>query len=179
MPAVTQRWKGVEKHIDRHTSAYNTELGDGTPWVFSPDRKLSLAPDTFLLHSRAPDLHWTFLDLPEHRCYYLSLSPLFQRAFFPGQGIPDEPPNVLPVVRVPGRERSLLETIQLAIGEFITDSSQGLTPSPRVWGWKALSPSSLGYLLGTIISWHKWIGYTVGSWCKRIGYTVARQFLLA
>ena len=39
---------------------------------------------------------------------------------------------VLPVVRVPGRERRLLETMQLAIGEFITDSSQGLLPSPRV-----------------------------------------------
>ena len=59
MPAVIQMWKGVEKHIDRHTSADNTEMGGGTPWVFSPDRKFSLAPDTFLLHSRAPDLHWT------------------------------------------------------------------------------------------------------------------------
>ena len=39
---------------------------------------------------------------------------------------------VLPVVRVPGRERRLLKTMQLAIGEFITDSSQGLPPSPRV-----------------------------------------------
>ena len=39
---------------------------------------------------------------------------------------------VLPVVRVPGRERRLLETMQLAIGEFITDLSQGLKPSPRV-----------------------------------------------
>ena len=85
---------------------------------------------------------------------------------------------VLPAVRIPGRERRLLETMQLAIGEFITDSSQGLPPSPRVWGRKAPSPSSLGYLLGTVISWHQWIGYTVGSWPKRIGYTVARQFLL-
>ena len=80
--------------------------------------------------------------------------------------------GVLPIVRVPGRERRLLETMQLAIGEFITDSSQGLPPSPRVWGRKAPSPSSLRYLLDTIISWCKWIGYTVGSWCKRIGYTV-------
>ena len=30
--------------------------------------------------------------------------------------------TVLPVVRVPSRERRLLETMQLAIGEFITDS---------------------------------------------------------
>ena len=81
----------------------------------------------------------------------------------------DDPSNVgvLPVVRVPGQERRILETMQLTIGEFITDSSQGLLPSPRMWGRKALSPSSLGYLLGTIISWRKWIGYTV-----------ARQFLL-
>ena len=40
--------------------------------------------------------------------------------------------GVLPVVRVPGQERRLLETMQLAVGEFITDSSQGLPPSPRV-----------------------------------------------
>ena len=86
--------------------------------------------------------------------------------------------SVLPIVRVPSRKRRLLETMQLEIGEFITDSSQGLLPSPRVWGRKALSPSSLGYLLGTIISWRKWIGYTVGSWHKQIGYTVASQFFV-
>ena len=40
--------------------------------------------------------------------------------------------SVLPIVRIPDRERRLLETMQLAIGEFITDSSQGLPPSPRV-----------------------------------------------
>ena len=40
--------------------------------------------------------------------------------------------SVLPVVRVPGRERRLLEIVQLAIGEFTTNSSQGLPPSPRV-----------------------------------------------
>ena len=51
-------------------------------------------------------------------------------------------------VRVPGLERRLLETMQLATGEFITDSSQGLPPSPRVWGRKAPSLSSLRYLLG-------------------------------
>ena len=31
MPAVIQTLKGVEKHIDIHTLADNTELGDGTP----------------------------------------------------------------------------------------------------------------------------------------------------
>ena len=48
--------------------------------------------------------------------------------------------SVLPVVRVPGRERRLLETMQLAIGEFITDSSQGLPPSPSMWGRKGPEP---------------------------------------
>ena len=78
---------------------------------------------------------------------------------------------VLPVVRVPGRERRLLQTMQLAIGEFITDSNQDLPPSPRVWGRKARCPSSLRYLLGQ--------KKAAGTWHKRIGYTVARQFLLA
>ena len=102
---------------------------------------------------------------------------------------------VLPVVRVPvpGRERRLLETMQLAIGEFITDTSQGLQPSPRVWGQKGPEPQFSRVFIRSkkaAGSWHKWIGYTVGSWCKRIGYTagswckrigytVARQFLLA
>ena len=40
--------------------------------------------------------------------------------------------TVLPVFLVPGWERRLLKTMQLAIGEFITDSSQGLPPLPRV-----------------------------------------------
>ena len=103
------------------------------------------------------------------------------RVSWEGRQLGDKTPStcVLPVVRVPGWEGRLLETMQLPIGEFITDSSQGLPPSPRVWGRKAPSSSSLGYLLGTIISWCEWIGYTVGSWCKWIGYTVTRQFLLS
>ena len=85
---------------------------------------------------------------------------------------------VLPVVQ----ERRLLETMQLAIGEFITDSSQGLPPSPRVWGRKGPKPQFSPVFIRSkkaAGSWHKWIGYTVGSWRKRIGCTVARQFLLA
>ena len=31
MLAVIKTWKGIEKHIDRHTSADNTELGGRTP----------------------------------------------------------------------------------------------------------------------------------------------------
>ena len=42
-----------------------------------------LVPDTFLLHSRAPELHWTFPDLPEHRCYYLSFFPFVPKSILP------------------------------------------------------------------------------------------------
>ena len=93
MPAVIQTRKGVEKHTDRHTLADNTELGDGTPWVFSPDWKLSPAPDTFLLHSRAPDLHWAFPDLPEHWCYYLSFFPFDSKSVLPQSRYPGRAPK--------------------------------------------------------------------------------------
>ena len=90
--------------------------------------------------------------------------------------------TVLPVVWVPGWERRLLKTMQLAIGEFITDSSQGLPTSQRVWGRKGPEPQFSRVFIRSkkaAGSWHKRIGYTAGSWRKRIGYTVARQFLLA
>ena len=106
-----------------------TPAGTANPF---PHGKLSLTPDTFLLSSRASDLHWTFQTCLSTGAITCPFSPLFQRVFFPGQGIPDEPPTVLPVVQIPDRERRLLETMQLAIEEFITDSSQGLPPSPRV-----------------------------------------------
>ena len=79
---------------------------------------------------------------------------------------------VLPVVRFPGRERRLLETMQLAVGEFITDLSQGLPPSPRVWGQKGPEPQFSPVLIRSkkaAGSWRKRIGYTAGSWGKRIG----------
>ena len=189
MLAVIQMWKGIEKHIDRHTSADNKTGGTGPPefshqiesfllcqipscFTAGPRIYTGLtAPDTFLLHSRAPDLHWTFPDLPEHRCFYLSFFPFVPKSILPWSRDPGRAQNVLPVVWVPGRERRLLETMQLAIGEFIPDSSQGLLPSPRMWGRKTPSPSSLWYLLGQ--------KKAAGSWRKQIGYTVARQFLLA
>ena len=68
-------------------------------------------PDTFLLSSRVSDLHWTFQTCLSIAAITCPFSPLFQRAFFPGQGILDEPPNVLPVVRIPDWEIRLLETV--------------------------------------------------------------------
>ena len=107
-------------------------------------RKLSPGPDTFLLLSMASDLHWTFLScLSTGAISILPLCPgsvLFPWSRDPGARkcyacCPNPPAgkeNVLPIVRTPNRERRLPETMQFAIGEFITDSSQGLPPSPRV-----------------------------------------------
>ena len=143
MPAVIQTREGVEKHIETHSSADNTELGSGTPRVSlssgtrftlpngvhcSPDLglgeevsfpqsrlpssmlaglgltpartanpfphgKLSLMPDTFLTSSRASSLHWTFPDLPEHRCYYLSFSPFIPKSILPRSRDPRRAPK--------------------------------------------------------------------------------------
>ena len=49
MPVYTHTHTAEDKHTDRQTSADNT----------------APVPDTFLLHSQAPDLHWTFPVLPE------------------------------------------------------------------------------------------------------------------
>ena len=76
MPAVIQTRKGLEKHIDRHTSADNTELGGGTPWVslssgtrvtlpnavhHSPD--LGLGEEVSFPQSRLPSSMLAGLDL--------------------------------------------------------------------------------------------------------------------
>ena len=70
---------------------------------------------------------------------HMSLSDLVSSVYMPRSGIAGSYGSsissflsVLPVVQVPSRERRLLDTMQLAIGEFITDSSQGLPLSPRV-----------------------------------------------
>ena len=91
-------------------------------------------------HNWAPDLNWTEL-------FVRGIGLMTSHVFLVGELV-SVILVVLPVVQVPGQERRLPEIMQLAIGEFITDSSQGLPPSPWVWGRKALSPSSLGYLLG-------------------------------
>ena len=46
--------------------------------------------------------------LPEHPCFYLSFPSVLEVFSFPGQGIPDEPPNVLPDVQIPKREERRL-----------------------------------------------------------------------
>ena len=92
-----------------------TPAGTGNPF---PHGKLSLTPDTFLLSSRASDLHWTLQTCLSIAAITCPFPPLFQRAFFPGQGILEEPPkvlpeppNVLPIVRITDWEIRLLETM--------------------------------------------------------------------
>ena len=80
----------------------------GTSSPFPLYRKLSPAPDTFLLPSRASDLHWIFPVLPGHWCYYLSFPSVLEVFSFSSQGIPDKPPNVVPDVRIPEQEERRL-----------------------------------------------------------------------
>ena len=72
--------------------------------------------------------------LPEHRCFYLSFPSVLGVFSFPGQGILDEPPNVLPDVRIPEwEERRLPRQCNSQKGKFITDSSRGFLPQPTQW----------------------------------------------
>ena len=226
MLAVIQMRKGVEKHIDRHTLADNTELGGGTPWVFSPDRKLSLAPDTFLLHSRAPDsqwtscarhlpasqqgpgftlnflrqtpscftvgprsytglpapdifllhsrapdLHWTFPDLPEHRCYYLSFFPFVPKSILPRSRDPGRAPKCSARSPSPWSGKKTLRnnaTCNGGIYYWLEPGPPTLTKGVRT---KGPEPQFSQVFIRS--------KKAAGSWRKRIGYTVARQFLLA
>ena len=54
---------------------------------------------------QGPGFTLDFPVLSEHRCYYLSFPSVLDVFSSPGQGIPDEPPNVMPDVRIPQREK--------------------------------------------------------------------------
>ena len=57
---------------------------------------------------------------------YLSFPSVLEVFSSPGQGIPDEPPNVMPDVRIPEREeRRLPRQCNSQKGKLIADSSQG------------------------------------------------------
>ena len=92
MPAVIQTRKGVEKHINGHTSANNTELGGGTPWVFSPEESFLLRQTPFCF-TAGPRFTLDFLDLPEHRCYYLSFFPFVPKSILPRSRGPGRAPK--------------------------------------------------------------------------------------
>ena len=107
-------------------------------------RKLSSAPDTFLLPRRASDLPWASLScLSTGAIIYHS--PLSCKHSPPGQGIPDEPPNVLSDVQIPEREerrlprqcnlqkRNLLLTQARAPAASITEVQGQRAPSPSCY----------------------------------------------
>ena len=63
---------------------------------------------------------------------YLSFPSVLEVFSFPSQGIPDEPPNVMPDVRIPEREeRRLPRQCNSQKGKFIADSSQGSCRNQR------------------------------------------------
>ena len=60
------------------------------------------------------------------RVLYLSFPSVLEVFSFPSQGIPDEPPTVMPDVRIPEREeRRLPRQCNSQKGKLIADSSQG------------------------------------------------------
>ena len=68
-------------------------------------RKLSSAQDTFLLHSRASDLHWTFLSCLSTGAN-IYLSPLScKRSFLPVKGSWTRPQMLCPMSESPSRKR--------------------------------------------------------------------------
>ena len=58
--------------------------------------------------SAGPRIYTGLLVLPEHRGYHLSFPSVLEVFSFPGQRIPDEPPNVMPDVWIPEREERRL-----------------------------------------------------------------------
>ena len=132
--------------------------------------KLSLTPDTFLPFSRASDLHWTFPDLPEHRCYYLSLFCCCSKeCSFPVKGSPGRAPKCsVPSPNLWSGKKTLWDNVTCNRGIYywLQPGPPALTKGVRTK--RPLAPVLSGIYWVQSSSWHKWIGYTV-----------ARQFLLA
>ncbi|CAI9164042.1 unnamed protein product [Rangifer tarandus platyrhynchus] len=88
-------------------------------------RRLERLIEIFLLHqipSCFPAGPWIYTGLSclsEHRCFYLSFPSVLEVFSFPSQGIPDEPPNVLPDVRIPEREERSSKAMQFTKREVL------------------------------------------------------------
>ena len=123
----------------------------GTSNPFPLYRKLSPTPNTFLLHSRASDLHWTFLScLSTGAISILPLRPgsvLFSRSRDPGRA----PKCYARCPNPPAGREKASKTMQLSKrGKFIADSSQG---SCRIQHSGAGSESPEPELLHKFIGW--------------------------
>ena len=123
----------------------------GTPSPFPTlYRKLSPAPDTFLLLSRASDLHWTFLSWPELRCYYLAFPSVLEVFSFLVKGSRTSPQMFCSMSESPsGKREGFQGNATRKKGKFITDASPG---SCRIQRSGAVSESPEPQLL------HQFIG---------------------
>ena len=105
-------------------------------------RKLSPAPDTFLLLSRASDLHWTFLSCLSTGA--ISILPLCPGSvLFPWSRDPRRAPKCYARCPNPraGREKASKTMQHTKKGKFIADPSQGSCRNQRSGaGQRALSP---------------------------------------
>ena len=121
--------------------------------IRSPSIESSLLHQIPSCFSAGPRIYTGLLVLPEHRCCIYP-SPLFTS---PGQGILDEPPNVMPDVRIPEREeRRLPRQCNLHKWEvFIAGSSQGSRRASNtvVRSQRALGPSCCPIYKVCISSW--------------------------
>ena len=89
-------------------------------------RKLSPVPDTFLLPSRASDLHWTFLSCLSTGA--ISILPLCPGSvIFPQSRDPGRVPKCYASCLNPpaGKEKTSMTMQHTKEGKFIADSSQG------------------------------------------------------
>ena len=104
--------------------------GTSNPFPFY--RKLSPVPDTFLLLSRASDLHWTFLScLSTGAISTLPLCP--GSVLFPWSRDPGRAPKCYARCPNPraGREKASKTMQHAKKGKFIADSSQGSCHNQR------------------------------------------------
>ena len=119
--------------------------------VRSPSIESSLLRQTPSCFSAGPRIY-TGLSCPAWApVLYLSFPSVLEVFSFPGQGIPDEPPNVMSDVRIPEQEeRRLPRQCNSQKGKFITDLSQG---SCRIQHSGAGSESPEPKLLHKFIGW--------------------------
>ena len=107
----------------------------GTPSPFPTlYRKLSPAPDTFLLLSRASDLHWTFLSWPELRCYYLAFPSVLEVFSFLVKGSRMSPQMLCPMSEsLSGKREGLQDNATCKKREVYCWLEPGLLPHPTQW----------------------------------------------
>ena len=117
----------------------------GTSNPFPLDRKLSPAPDTFLLPSRASDLHWTFLFCLSTGVFIYPSPLSWKCSLSPVKGSRTSPQMFCPMSESQsGKREGFQNNATRKKGKFITDSNQGSCHASNivVRGQRALSRGS-------------------------------------